>query len=143
MKKQYFHVRQIYMALEQIKKFLPSSSNFKFLSRSLEYFFLTVGQNNFGNKIPFHLFFFFLLTLGPPLPKAMYGFSMLELKGDAYVIGGGNYNAHAPTTTDRAVSTIYKLSCSSGLCCWTTLSQQLKVARVNLVAMPVQDNFCT
>ena len=27
--------------------------NFKSLSRSLEYFFLTVGQNNFGNKIPF------------------------------------------------------------------------------------------
>ena len=27
------------------------------ISRSLEQFFLTVGQNNFGNKIPF-LFFF-------------------------------------------------------------------------------------
>ena len=31
----------------------PSASNFKFFSRSLEHFFLTVGQNNFGNKIPF------------------------------------------------------------------------------------------
>ena len=30
----------------------PSVSNFKFFSRSLEQFFLTVGQNNFGNKIP-------------------------------------------------------------------------------------------
>ena len=30
----------------------PSASNFKFFSRSLEQFFLTVGQNNFGNKIP-------------------------------------------------------------------------------------------
>ena len=30
----------------------PSVSNFKSLSRSLEYFFLTVGQNNFGSKIP-------------------------------------------------------------------------------------------
>ena len=27
--------------------------NFKSFSRSLEQFFLTVGQNNFGNKIPF------------------------------------------------------------------------------------------
>ena len=32
----------------------PSASNFKSFSRSLEKFFLTaVGQNNFGNKIPF------------------------------------------------------------------------------------------
>ena len=30
----------------------PSASNFKKNSRSLEQFFLTVGQNNFGNKIP-------------------------------------------------------------------------------------------
>jgi hypothetical protein len=30
----------------------PSASNFKSFSRSLEQFFLTVGQNNFGNKIP-------------------------------------------------------------------------------------------
>ena len=32
----------------------PSVSNFKwFFSQSLEHFFLTVGQNNFGNKISF------------------------------------------------------------------------------------------
>ena len=31
----------------------PSASNFKSFSRSLEQFFLAVGQNNFGNKIPF------------------------------------------------------------------------------------------
>jgi hypothetical protein len=31
----------------------PSASNIKSFSRSLEQFFLTVGQNNFGNKIPF------------------------------------------------------------------------------------------
>ena len=29
------------------------ASNFKSFSRSLEQFFLTVGPNNFGNKIPF------------------------------------------------------------------------------------------
>ena len=34
----------------------PSASNFKSFSRSLEQFFLTVGQNNFGNKIPFLLY---------------------------------------------------------------------------------------
>ena len=31
----------------------PSASNFKSFSRSLEQYFLTVRQNNFGNKIPF------------------------------------------------------------------------------------------
>jgi hypothetical protein len=30
----------------------PSASNFKQFSRSLEQFLITVGQNNFGNKIP-------------------------------------------------------------------------------------------
>ena len=33
---------------------LPSASNFKGFFRSLEQFFLTVGQNNFGNKTPLH-----------------------------------------------------------------------------------------
>jgi hypothetical protein len=82
----------------------------------------------------FHLFFSFLLTLGPPLPKAIEGLSMLEMHGDTYVIGG---------SSGAYESSIYKLSCSSGLCSWTTLNQQLKVGRSHLVAMPVQDNFCT
>ena len=33
----------------------PSASNFKFFSQLQEHFFLTVGQNNYGNKIPFLL----------------------------------------------------------------------------------------
>ena len=82
----------------------------------------------------FHLFFSFLLTLGPPLPKATLEFSMLEMHGDTYVIGG---------TGSGYQSSIYQLSCSSGLCSWTTLNQQLKVARRLFVAMPVQDNSCT
>ena len=32
----------------------PSALNFKSFTQSLEQFFLTVGQNNFGNKIPDH-----------------------------------------------------------------------------------------
>ena len=34
----------------------PSASNFQSFSQSLEQFFFTVGQNNFGNKIPFFSF---------------------------------------------------------------------------------------
>ena len=39
----------------------PSASNFKSFSWSQEYFFLTVGQDNFGNKIPFSLKLIFFL----------------------------------------------------------------------------------
>ena len=31
----------------------PAASKFKRFSRKLEHFFVTVGQNNFGNRIPF------------------------------------------------------------------------------------------
>ena len=34
----------------------PSASSLKSFSWSIEQFFLTVGQNNFGNKIPFLIF---------------------------------------------------------------------------------------
>ena len=67
----------------------------------------------------FQLFFYFLLTLGPPLPlpgnfwnPGMHGFSMLEINGEVYSIGGlgkgsgGGYN----------YDFIYQLSCSCGLC---------------------------
>ena len=37
----------------------PSASNFKCFSQSVEQFFLTVGQSNFGNKIPFFSFNFY------------------------------------------------------------------------------------
>ena len=39
--------------LKNFANSLPSASNFKSFSRPLEQFFLTVVQNNFGNKIPF------------------------------------------------------------------------------------------
>ena len=39
--------------LKNIANSWPPASNFKSFSKSLEQFFLTVGQNNFGNKIPF------------------------------------------------------------------------------------------
>ena len=86
-----------------------------------------------------HLFnIYFFLTLGPPLPKAPYsafGISIVEIQGDAFLfggyLGGGNYN-----------SAVYQLTCSSGICSWSTLNQELKVARSYPVAIPVPDNFC-
>ena len=40
-----------------LKNSWPSASNFKKISTSLEWFFLTVGQNNFDKKIPFKISF--------------------------------------------------------------------------------------
>ena len=39
--------------LKNLANSRSSASNFKISSRSLEQFFLTVVENNFGNKIPF------------------------------------------------------------------------------------------
>ena len=82
-----------------------------------------------------HFHFPFLLKLGPTVPKFLdYYISMLEMHGDAYIFGGdgGGFN-----------SAIYKLTCSSGICSWSTLNQELKVARIDTVAIRVPNNFCT
>ena len=70
------------------------------------------------------------------MPKAIYGFSMLEMDGDVYAFGGY-------ASGEGYQSAIYQLSCSSGLCSWTTLNQPTKVGRDHQVAIPVQDHFCT
>ena len=74
-----------------------------------------------------------MLTLGPPLPKGLYDISIVDIQGDAFLIGGysGGYNA-----------AIYRLTCSSGICSWSTLNQEMKIGRRNIVAIPVPDNFC-
>ena len=76
------------------------------------------------------------LTLGPPLPKAHKESSMVELGDNLYIIGG-NSNDGSGNQNE-----IHQLSCSSGLCSWTKLTQQLKVARSYLVAIQVDNTFC-
>ena len=80
---------------------------------------------------------YFLLTLGPPLPKALYGISIVEIQGDAFSFGGKYYSSGY-----KYNSAIYQLTCSSGICSWSTLNQELKVGRYHAVAIPVPDNFC-
>ena len=80
-----------------------------------------------------HLFnIYFFLTLGPPLPKAIWGHSVVEIQGDAFFFGGsdGDYN-----------SAIYRLTCSAGICGWSTLNQKLKVARNQAVMMQLSTGF--
>ena len=77
-----------------------------------------------------------MLTLGPPLPEALFGPGMLEIHGDAFSFGGRE------ATMNDFISAIYRLTCSSGICCWLTINQELKVPRLNPVVIPVPDNFC-
>ena len=83
------------------------------------------------------IIFYFLLTLGPPLPKKLHGPSMLEIQGDVFLFGGEDETYSKNTA-------IYQLGCSSGICQpWSTINQELKTARRHLVAIPVPDSFCT
>ena len=70
------------------------------------------------------------------MPKALEGHSMLEIQGDLFVFGGMDTSSDFQTE-------IHKMSCSSEVCSWTTINQELKVARDRLVAISVPDYFCT
>ena len=52
---------------EKLLKFEAEGREFAKFLRSLEQFFLTAGQNNFGNKIPFLEFFLTSLGIGTPI----------------------------------------------------------------------------
>ena len=68
------------------------------------------------------------------MPKGLSSHSMLEIQGDLFVFGGSSSGYQTE---------IYKMSCSSEVCSWTTINQELNVARGFLVAMSVPDYFCT
>ena len=58
---------------------------------------------------------------------------MLEIHGDAFILGG-NAGVYS--------SAIYQLTCSSGICSWSTLNQALKKGRDSIVAIRVPNSFC-
>jgi hypothetical protein len=84
-------------------------------------------------SIPFSYHFSFLLILGPEMPKAIRLHSLHEIQGDVYLFGGQSGGSKN--------SAIYQLSCSSGNCSWSTVTQVLKVARYLTVVIPVSDTL--
>ena len=80
-----------------------------------------------------HIYILFV-KIGPDLPKKLAKHSMAEIQGDLYIFGGydGTYQ-----------NKIYRLICVAGNCFWTTLNQQMTVARSNLVVIPVEDSLCS
>ena len=92
----------------------------------------------------FFFLFSFLLTLGPDVPhgletRVLYGHSLVEIQGDAFVFGGRYLGFDSGWYVNSA---IYQLTCSSGICSWSTVNQELKIARYGTVAIPVPDTFC-
>ena len=84
-----------------------------------------------------NIMFSIFLKLGPALPKALGISSMVEVGDNLYVIGGYS------TDGSNHQNEIHQLSCISGLCSWITLTQQLKIARYSLIAIPVDNSFCS
>jgi hypothetical protein len=69
------------------------------------------------------------------MPKILSGLSAVVLGGDLYAIGGIDENGDSQTA-------IYRLSCSSGKCAWTTMDQVLKVGRYSSIALTVPYDLC-
>merc|ERR1712079_529729 len=55
---------------------------------------------------------------GPPMPKKLFGHSMISYNGDVYAIGGSSPDGYE---NERA---IYRLSCPNQKCQWTTIEQE-------------------
>ena len=85
----------------------------------------------------------YILKLGPPLPKRLASHSMVELGENLYTIGGFSHDEIDEFTEFTESREIQKLTCVSGACSWTKLTQLLKVGRGYAVAIPVMDSFCT
>ena len=81
------------------------------------------------------------MKLGPTLPTGLEGSSMVELGENLFLIGGFGPSSGCFDVSGYQTE-IQKLTCVSGSCSWTTLTQQLKVARQQLVAIPVDNDFC-
>ena len=69
------------------------------------------------------------------MSKRICCFSIARFGGDIYTFGG----LPSGRTGETA---IHRLTCSSRVCKWTTINQQLKVAKWDTVAIPVMDSLC-
>ena len=73
------------------------------------------------------------------MPIKVTGLSVVQFGGDLYTIGGNLGDRGSQTQFNSA---IHKLSCSSRVCKWTTLTQELKVGRYGTVVIPISKSMC-
>ena len=71
---------------------------------------------------------------GPKLLKPLYAAAMVPLRHSVVVIGG-------VSGINEYQSSIHSLSCNEDDCQWTTLKQELKVPRMQSVAMMIPDSL--
>ena len=67
------------------------------------------------------------------MPKTAHWLSAVQVGGDLYAMGG--YSNDFRTAINR-------LSCSSRVCTWTTMTQELTVGRMLAVAIAIPKSFC-
>ena len=70
------------------------------------------------------------------MSKKLYHSSAVQIGGDLYIIGGLSNSKSDYQTA------IHRMSCSDRVCTWTTMSQELKVVRQDLVALEIPKSFC-
>ena len=70
------------------------------------------------------------------MPKRIRDHSAVEIGGDLYTVGGYSNDGSGYQTA------IHRMSCSSRVCTWTTMTQELKDGRQQLVAIPIPKSFC-
>ena len=103
-------------------------------------FFLFGGSATFFFNLRwkhcFNLFPIFGYISGPKMPKGLKGLSAVSISGNLYAFAGLDENVDFQTA-------IYRLSCSSRNCVWTTMDQELTIARDYAVAMVVPNDICS
>merc|ERR1719319_694530 len=73
---------------------------------------------------------------GPQMTKTLYGSTAVQIEGDLYIVGGVSNDGYGSQTA------IHRMSCWSRNCTWTTMTQELKVARADSVAIAIPKSFC-
>ena len=69
------------------------------------------------------------------MPNKLYGHKIVPFDKDVVIIGG--YDG----TSGGFPSSLHRLTCQNQDCEWKTMSQQLKVAREDFVAMLIPDEL--
>ena len=68
------------------------------------------------------------------MPEARVDLSAVNIGKSLVILGGRNHRK----TDGKA---IYKITCSMGICKWTTLPQRLSISRSGMVAIAIPDSL--
>ena len=81
-----------------------------------------------------------IFCVGPPLPKTLWGFEVVNIGLDIIVISGAHELQLSNNHFNRSPD-LFRFSCTNNVCQWETLPQKLVTPRVWFVAIPIPDDF--